>query len=84
MKLASVSRKHGLPSLALSYQEKAAAKLATAAGAQPDHLRYERFRLQYEALKLEIGHNTEDPEGLQAKVTEIEARTQQDAGFEPW
>ena len=32
VKLASVSRKQGLPSLALSYQEKAEAKLATAAG----------------------------------------------------
>lgn len=36
VKLASVSRKQGLPSLALSYQEKAAAKLASAAGGAPD------------------------------------------------
>jgi hypothetical protein len=84
VKLASVSRKQGLPSLALSYQEKAAAKLATAASGQPDHLKYERFKLQYEALKLEIGHNTEDAEGLEAKVREIESRFRRDSGFEPW
>jgi hypothetical protein len=84
VKLASVSRKQGLPSLALSYQAKAAAKLATAAGGQPDHLKYERFKLEYEGLKLEIGHNTEAPESLQARVDEIEARFHRDSGCEPW
>lgn len=84
MKLASVSRKQGLPSLALHYQDAAARKLATAAPGQHDFLKYERFKLQYETLKLEIAHNTEDPEGVEEKVREIERRFSPESGHETW
>ena len=82
--MASVSRKQGLPSLALYYQDAAEKKLGTAANSQHDLLKYERFKLQYEGLKLEIGHNTEDPEGVEERVKEIERRFSNDSGYEPW
>jgi hypothetical protein len=84
VKLASVSRKQGLPSLALHYQDAAEKKLGTAAFGQHDLLKYERFKLQYEALKLEIGHNTEDPEGVEERIKEIERRFGSDSGYESW
>jgi hypothetical protein len=39
---------------------------------------------QYEALKLEIAHNTEDPEGLEEAVRSTERRFSADSGYEPW
>ena len=61
MKLASVSRKHGLPSLALYYQDAAKKRLALSPPGPNDFLRYERYKHQLEVLKLELTHNTEDP-----------------------
>lgn len=61
-----------MPSLALHYQEAAEKKLSTASSGPNDLLKYERFKLEYESLKLEIKHNTEDPEGLDNRVREAE------------
>jgi hypothetical protein len=50
-------------------------------------LKYERFKLEYESLKLEIKHNTEDPEGLDARVREAErnfSSTSNNSSYEPW
>jgi hypothetical protein len=58
--------------------------LSSAAPGQHDLLKYERFKWQYEALKLEIAHNTEDPVGLEERVREIEGRFTADSGYEPW
>lgn len=33
---------------------------------------------------MEIAHNTEDPQGLDNKIREIELRLRPDRGFEPW
>ena len=85
VKLASVSRKQGLPSLALHYQEAAEKKLGTANNNAPyDLLKYERFKLQYEVLKLELAHNTEDPESVEEKVKAIEQSLATDSVFESW
>jgi hypothetical protein len=47
-------------------------------------LKYERFKWQYEGLKLEIGHNTEDPDGVEKKVKEVERRFSSESTYEPW
>ena len=60
VKLASVSRKHNLPSLALHYKDAAEAKLENVPSGQNDPLKYERFKLNYETLKLNISQNLDD------------------------
>ena len=47
-------------------------------------MKYERFKLEYEQLKLEIDHNREAPEALQARVQEIEAKFNRESNFESW
>jgi len=47
-------------------------------------LKYERFKLQYEVLKLELGHNSEDAESLEEKVKGIEKNLATESAFEPW
>ena len=44
----------------------------------------ERYKLKHEALKLEISHNTEDPEGLEERVRDVERRFTNDQSYEPW
>ena len=35
-------------------------------------------------MKLEIGHNTEDPDGVEKKVKEVERRFSSESTYEPW
>ena len=85
VKLASVSRKQGLPSLALHYQEAAEKRLGTANNnVSFDLLKYERYKLKYEQLKLDLAHNTEDPQSLEQRVKDIERSLGQDSPYESW
>lgn len=58
--------------------------MITAASGPHDLLKYERFKWEYESLKLEIRHNTEDPEGVEARVREAERRFSSSSAYEPW
>ena len=60
VKLASISRKHGLPNLAFHYVQAAKSQL----GPQNDCLRYERFKVDYEVLKLHLEFNKVNMEAI--------------------
>lgn len=84
MKLAQVSRKHELPTLALYYQEAAEKKLLSVPAVHSEQLKFERFRLIFENLKLELEYNTEDPAQLERRIAEATRIAEGHQGLELW
>lgn len=84
LKLASISRKQGLPTLAWQYLNTALDKIREADTSQHELIKFERFKHEYEQLKLEIKYNIEDPEGLDQKVMLIEKSFSEDQSYEKW
>ena len=79
-----MSRKHELPTLALYYQEAAEKRFLTVPAANGEQLKFERFRLIFENLKLELAYNTDDPQQLERRLAEATRISEGHQGLELW
>lgn len=84
VKLANISRKHELPTLALYYQESAEKRLLSVPHGYNEQLKFERYKLIFENLKLELKYNTEDPQQLEKRIEDAIRIAAAHTGLELW
>mmetsp|Transcript_19130 Transcript_19130/g.18261 ORF Transcript_19130/g.18261 Transcript_19130/m.18261 type:complete len:206 (-) Transcript_19130:111-728(-) len=77
VKLANISRKHGLPNLAFYYIQQAKSILQY----QKEGLNYERFKVDYEVMKLHIQYNTFNLEQILGDAKKL---IDDNLRYEPW